>query len=464
MRVFHRLSTAHDDLIHDVSYDFYGKRLATCSSDQKIKVWDQNDNQKWELSAEWKAHSGSVWKLAWAHPEYGQVIASCSFDRTVCIWEESEDEKGQKKWQLKAHLVDSRDSVTDIKFAPKSFGLRLATCSSDGYIRIYEAMDIMNLSQWTIVEEFESQKGTSNCISWNPSSYDKPMIAVGSNEPYIKIWEYSETARKWLQIDTLTAYPIGSTISSSNLNSGIGGGIGGGGGSGIGGGIGGASSIGGVSGVNNSSMNNLGSGIGGGNNINNSNISVGVGSGVSGGGVGSGVGGSLNNGLNSAQGNSIGNGNIGSLNNISGNSGGLNNNSLMSGANSSINVSSGNNSIYSNNNFDSSSDGGSRAIHDVCWAPNMGRSYHLIATASKDHKVRIWKLSSDKSRMELKEVMRKDDHKSEVWRVEWNITGTILASSGDDGNVCLWKCNMNGEWKLFSLISGEESTEDKYDR
>ncbi|KAN0035671.1 hypothetical protein ACTA71_004955 [Dictyostelium dimigraforme] len=423
MRVFHRLSTAHDDLIHDVSYDFYGKRLATCSSDQKIKVWDQNDNQKWELSAEWKAHSGSVWKLAWAHPEYGQVIASCSFDRTVCIWEESEDEKGQKKWQLKAHLVDSRDSVTDIKFAPKSFGLRLATCSSDGNIRIYEAMDIMNLSQWTIVEEFESQKGTSNCISWNPSSYDKPMIAVGSNEPYIKIWEYSETLRKWVQIDTLTAYPIGSNISSGNLGGGIG-------------------SISGGIGVNNS-MGNLGSGV---NNINSNlnNISSG----------------SLNNGLNNTQG-SIGNGNIGSLNSISGNSG--INNSLMSGANSSINVSSGNNSIYSNN-FDSSSDSGSRAIHDVCWAPNMGRSYHLIATASKDHKVRIWKLSSDRSKMELKEIMRKDDHKSEVWRVEWNITGTILASSGDDGNVCLWKCNMNGEWKLFSLISGEESTEDKYDR
>ncbi|KAN0027170.1 hypothetical protein ACTFIU_009855 [Dictyostelium citrinum] len=434
MRVFHRLSTAHDDLIHDVSYDFYGKRLATCSSDQKIKVWDQNDNQKWELSAEWKAHSGSVWKLAWAHPEYGQVIASCSFDRTVCIWEESEDEKGQKKWQLKAHLVDSRDSVTDIKFAPKSFGLRLATCSSDGYIRIYEAMDIMNLSQWTIVEEFESQKGTSNCICWNPSSYDKPMIAVGSNEPYIKIWEYSETARKWVQIDTLTAYPIGSTISSGNLNSG-------------------SSSIGnsGIGGVNSNSMNNLGSGIG--NNINSNINNISVGGGVSG---------SLNNGLNSAQSNSVGNGNIGSLNSISGNSG-LNSNSLMSGANSSINVSSGNNSIYSNN-FDSNSDGGSRAIHDVCWAPNMGRSYHLIATASKDHKVRIWKLSSERSRMELKEVMRKDDHKSEVWRVEWNIAGTILASSGDDGNVCLWKCNMNGEWKLFSLISGEESTEDKYDR
>lgn len=28
----------HKDLIHDVAYDFYGKRLATCSSDQSVKV------------------------------------------------------------------------------------------------------------------------------------------------------------------------------------------------------------------------------------------------------------------------------------------------------------------------------------------------------------------------------------------------------------------------------------------
>eukprot|EP01132_Coremiostelium_polycephalum_P009324 gene9324-11431_t len=302
MRVFHKFSTSHDDLIHDVSYDFYGKRIATCSSDQKIKIWDLNDNGKWVLTAEWKAHSGSVWKLAWAHPEFGQVIASCSFDRTVCIWEEGEDEKGQKKWQLKAPLVDSRDNVTDIKFAPKAFGLRLATCSSDGFVRIYEAMDIMNLSQWSPVEEFESQKGTSNCISWNPSSYDKPMIAVGSNEPFIKIWEYNESIRKWVHLDTL------STGSSSTTH-------------------------------------------------------------------------------------------FGSTSNI--------------------------------DPTDSS-----KAIHDVCWAPNMGRSYHLIASASKDQTVRIWKLtnSNDKSKMELKEIMCKTDHRSEVWRVEWNITGTILASSGDDGN------------------------------
>jgi len=27
----------------------------------------------------------------------------------------------------------------------------------------------------------------------------------------------------------------------------------------------------------------------------------------------------------------------------------------------------------------------------------------------------------------------------QVWRVAWNVTGTVLASSGDDGCVRLWK-------------------------
>jgi len=40
------------------------------------------------LTASWKAHSGSVWKVTWAHPEFGQVLATCSFDRTAAIWEE----------------------------------------------------------------------------------------------------------------------------------------------------------------------------------------------------------------------------------------------------------------------------------------------------------------------------------------------------------------------------------------
>ncbi|KAJ3328594.1 epoxide hydrolase, soluble (sEH), partial [Gonapodya sp. JEL0774] len=35
------------------------------------------------------------------------------------------------------------------------------------------------------------------------------------------------------------------------------------------------------------------------------------------------------------------------------------------------------------------------AVLDVAWAPNVGRSYHLIATTSRDHHVRIFKLTPE---------------------------------------------------------------------
>jgi len=143
-----------------------------------------------------------VWKVTWAHPEFGQVLATCSFDRTAAVWEEigidfvlffhiskldiifycslhlfffltvgegsGPEARGSKHWIKRTNLVDSRTSVTDVKFAPKTLGLLLATCSADGFIRIYEAPDIMNLSQWTLQHDINCKLSCS-CLTWNPS-------------------------------------------------------------------------------------------------------------------------------------------------------------------------------------------------------------------------------------------------------------------------------------------------------
>lgn len=57
-----------------------------------------------------------------------------------------------------------------MEFAPKYLGLLLATASADGIIRIYEAPDIMNLSQWPVQHEI-SNKLPLSCLSWNTSTY-----------------------------------------------------------------------------------------------------------------------------------------------------------------------------------------------------------------------------------------------------------------------------------------------------
>ena len=49
--------------------------------------------------------------------------------------------------------------------------------------------------------------------------------------------------------------------------------------------------------------------------------------------------------------------------------------------------------------------------------------------------------------------------RSSVGRVEWNITGTVLSSSGNDGKVRLWKQTVGGVWRTAGHISVEQEEE-----
>lgn len=52
----HSINAEHKDLIHDIAYDYYGERMATCSSDQFVKVRWMNgnvQNVEWNLLSSW---------------------------------------------------------------------------------------------------------------------------------------------------------------------------------------------------------------------------------------------------------------------------------------------------------------------------------------------------------------------------------------------------------------------------
>lgn len=167
------IENAHNDLVTDAAYDFYGLRLATCSLDQRfvsirstfaltrnelslrIKVWQLDERQGiWNVEDDWKvrpglyvlelivtsnlqAHDAAITKVSWAHPEFGTILASSSFDRTVKVWEQTSytDPEPQmngasgsstaSRWVERTVLVDAKGTVRAVEFAPHHFGLKL---------------------------------------------------------------------------------------------------------------------------------------------------------------------------------------------------------------------------------------------------------------------------------------------------------------------------------------------------
>uniref|UniRef100_UPI00358F4C78 uncharacterized protein isoform X3 n=1 Tax=Myxine glutinosa TaxID=7769 RepID=UPI00358F4C78 len=104
--VINSVETSHEDMIHDAQMDYYGNRLATCSSDRTVKIFNIRDGAQ-TLVAHLHGHDGPVWQVAWAHAMYGSVLASCAYDRKVIIWQE-----GRNEWE-KMHEYKGHDSSGD---------------------------------------------------------------------------------------------------------------------------------------------------------------------------------------------------------------------------------------------------------------------------------------------------------------------------------------------------------------
>lgn len=94
-------------------------------------------------------------------------------------------------------------------------------------------------------------------------------------------------------------------------------------------------------------------------------------------------------------------------------------------------------------------DGHTNWVRDVSWAPNIGLPYDTIASCGNDKKVIIWTKKCGDDDWEKKELPQFNDI---VWRLSWNLTGSILAVSSADNKVTLWK-EVNDEWVKCGVVS-----------
>nr|CAH8873108.1 unnamed protein product [Trichobilharzia regenti] len=260
-------------------------------------------------------------------------------------------QSGNTHWIRRAYFVDPRTSVTGLQFAPRHLGLQLAAVSTDGMLRIYEALDVMNLSQWRLQFDFGT-KMFASCLSWSQSRIDPPLIAVGSGNPNDSGGNDSSDC---VQTQHSVSYPTNPTAAP------------------------------------------------------------------------------------------------------------------VRGKLVLYEYSETRRQWYLTEDVLEMTD----PIYDLSFAPHLGQSYQTLAVGSKDlHVIRICPLrKSAKGDYDddvgialestslaynpytIRLISRYDHHKGRVWRVSWNVTGSLLASSGDDGCVRLWHAHYLGVWLPISILS-----------
>ena len=171
--------------------NYYGTRLATCSSDHLVKIFEIKPNGQSFLMAELVGHDGPVWQVNWAHPDFDNVLASCSHDRKAIVWREVNG-KWQKTYEYNQHDA----SVNSICWAPKEYGMVFACGSTDCAISISEWCGDV----WKPIKIAKAHEEGCNAVSWAPAKrtrslvdtevrIDPKRIVSGGNDRLVKIWK-----------------------------------------------------------------------------------------------------------------------------------------------------------------------------------------------------------------------------------------------------------------------------------
>ncbi|KZP28351.1 WD40 repeat-like protein [Athelia psychrophila] len=431
------IQSAHSDLVTNACYDFYGLCLATCSLDQRIKIWQLDEtNGTWNVEDDWKAHDAAVSRVCWAHPEFGAVIASSSFDRTVKIWERTSagahetntqingSAPANSRWKERAFLHDARGTVRAVEFAPHHFGLKLASISTDNHLRVYECLEQPSLATWQLAEEVD----LLNLPSTTSPAFGGLALATPTQTSATLDGAAATLAAQTQQLNQMNQMTQMNQMAQMNQ------------------------------------MNMTQSA--------NPLARPGLGNREADGGwciswckdrywgeiiaAGCGISGIVQIiSLSSSRRPTA----ILVLDPAPTDESSL---PLVPAATAAPNAAAGG---------DTESTVGVYAVTSVAWAPSCGRSYHLIATGSRDGHVRIWKVKPVEDDAEEGEgdgkwsasiVADFDNHKSAVGSVEWNITGTVLSSAGNDGRIRLWKATSGNVWRPAGSI-GVEETEESHD-
>jgi protein transport protein SEC13 len=170
--------TCTNTIQHDAVLDYYGRRLATCSSDALIQIFEvEGDSHKLTETLR-GPHDSAIFSLTWAHPKHGTILASSSYTGRVALHRE----QPAGTWTQIGDFALHSASVNSVSWAPHDAGCVLACASSDGNVSVLEFKDTGAVGGSIAPEQamIRAHELGCNAISWGPALAPGALASASS--------------------------------------------------------------------------------------------------------------------------------------------------------------------------------------------------------------------------------------------------------------------------------------------
>ncbi|XP_021754326.1 protein SEH1-like [Chenopodium quinoa] len=205
------------------AWNYNAQRLATGSINGLLTIFDSPDpasSSPFSPSSSFQVHESSIVKVLWVPPEYGDAVACVLDDGTLSLWEEVAGDGQSLQWKICTKFLNKNARVLDIQFGGSSTCLKLVAAYSDGYVKVYELHNPLDLNTWQLQAEFQnvidsvSKFAKASClsasISWIPQKGESQQLSFvlgfNSDIPQLnssKVWEFDQLHQRWFTVAEL---------------------------------------------------------------------------------------------------------------------------------------------------------------------------------------------------------------------------------------------------------------------